>query len=249
MKKLLGISILAYLQTVAFAYSAEVNLLSCCPGEDTATEARFVWHSDSDACLLFCAKASNPLNEYTILTRSYRVKPVTFREPNANYNQYEAKVSDLEPGTEYIYWVEVGDEKFPVQRFKTAGTSGSYNFLWMSDVHAHPDNPGKMTTVELLRQDAEARTASSGGIDLVLFSGDAVKYGSRYDNWQQWNGAPTVTNYTFAMVPGNKEYYYTGSSAFYDYYWYLAVRNDPPNGPDATETRGDRPRKMAHISG
>ena len=220
------------------AYSAEVNMLSCCPGEDTATQARFVWHSDSDACLLFCAKASNPAGEYAILARKRQKKPVAFRNDDVTYYRYSADISDLEPGAEYVYWVEIGDEKFPVQRFRTAGTGGSFNFLWMSDVHAHPDNPGKMTTVELLRQDAEAQTASSGGIDLVLFSGDAVKYGSRYDNWQQWNGAATVTNYTFAVVPGNKEYYYTGSSTFYDYNWYLAVRNNPPNGPDATEQEG-----------
>ena len=213
-------------------------MLSCCPGENSATEARFVWHSDSTSCLLFCAKASNPAKVYTIVPYAKKNKPVAFRSADVAYYKYEAKVSDLEPDTEYIYWVEVGDEKFPVQRFKTAGTSGSFNFLWMSDVHAHPDNPGKMTMVELLRQDAEAQTASSGGIDLVLFSGDAVKYGSRYDNWQQWNGAPTVTNYMFAMIPGNKEYYYTGSSTFYDYYWYLAVKNNPPNGPDATEQEG-----------
>lgn len=220
------------------AYGATVNMLSCCPGENTATEARFVWHSDSTSCLLFCAKASNPAKVYTIVPYAKKNKPVAFRSADVAYYKYEAKVSDLEPDTEYIYWVEVGDEKFPVQRFKTAGTSGSFNFLWMSDVHAHPDNPGKMTTVELLRQDAEAQTASSGGIDLVLFSGDAVKYGSRYDNWQQWNGAPTVTNYMFAMIPGNKEYYYTGSSTFYDYYWYLAVKNNPPNGPGTTEQEG-----------
>ena len=221
-----------------FAYGATVNMLSCCPGEDTATQARFVWHSDSDACLLFCAKASDTTGAHTILPYSKTKKPVTFRSPDGTYYKYTAELSDLEPGTEYVYWVEIGSEKFPEQRFKTAGTGGSFNFLWMSDVHSHPDNPGKMTTVELLRQDAEARTASSGGIDLVLFSGDAVKYGSRYDNWQQWNGAPTVTNYTFAMVPGNKEYYYTGSSSFYDYYWYLAVRNNPSNGPNATEQEG-----------
>ena len=220
------------------AYGATVNMLSCCPGENSATEARFVWHSDSTSCLLFCAKTSNSAKVYTIVPYAKKNKPVAFRSADVAYYKYEAKVSDLEPDTEYIYWVEVGDEKFPVQRFKTAGTSGSFNFLWMSDVHAHPDNPGKMTTVELLRQDAEAQTASSGGIDLVLFSGDAVKYGSRYDNWQQWNGAPTVTNYMFAMIPGNKEYYYTGSSTFYDYYWYLAVKNNPPNGPGTTEQEG-----------
>ena len=43
---------------------AEFNMLSCCPGEDTANEARFVWHSDSSACLLYCAKASDPASAY-----------------------------------------------------------------------------------------------------------------------------------------------------------------------------------------
>ena len=33
-------------------------------------------------------------------------------------------------------------------------------------------------------------------------------------------------------------YYYTGSSTFYDYYWYLAVKNNPPNGPGTTEQEG-----------
>ena len=222
----------------AFVCPAAVNMLSCCPGENTATEARFVWHSDSDACLLFCAKASDTSDPHVILPYGKTKKPVAFRKENVTYYKYCAEISDLEPATEYVYWIEAGGETYPKQRFKTAGTNGSWNFLWLSDVHSHPDEPGKMATVELLRQDAEAQTAASGGIDFVLFSGDAVKYGSRYDNWQEWNGAPAVTNYTFALIPGNKEYYYTGSSTFYDYYWYLATRNNPPNGPDATEQEG-----------
>ena len=219
------------------AQAATFNMLSCCPGENNATQARFVWHSDSDACTLWYAKASAPGSAVQATCESVK-KPVTFRSSDVSYYKYTAALSSLDPGTEYIYWVEAGGSQSGVQRFKTAGTSGSYNFLWMSDVHSHPDNPGKMNTVELLRQDAESRTASSGGIDFVLFSGDAVKYGSRYDNWQQWNGSPAVTNYMFAMIPGNKEYYYTGSSTFYDYYWYLAVKNNPPNGPDTTEQEG-----------
>ena len=222
----------------AFAHCATFDMLSCCPGENTATQARFAWHSDSDSCLLFCAKASDPSGLHTILPRNRVTKPVDFREPNVTYYKYEAEISDLEPGTEYVYWIEAGGETSARQKFKSAGTDGSFNFLWMSDVHADPRASDKMKTVERLRQDAEARTAASGGIDMVLFSGDAVKYGSRYDNWRQWNDASAMTNYTFAAVPGNKEYYYTGSSTFYDYNWYLAVKNNPPNGPDATEQEG-----------
>ena len=40
--------------------AASFDMLSCCPGEDTSTEARFVWHSDSNACTLWYAKASAP---------------------------------------------------------------------------------------------------------------------------------------------------------------------------------------------
>ena len=228
-------AVAAALQAMAVSF----DMLSCCPGENTARQARFVWHSSADNCLLFCAKATDPADDiHTVLPRGKTKKPVTFRSSDVTYYKYEAEIADLEPGTEYVYWVESGSEKSPVQKFRTAGTSGNYNFLWLSDVHSHPDNPGKMDTVELLRKDAEARTAASGGIDFVLFSGDAVKFGSRYDNWQQWNGSPSVTNYTFAMIPGNKEYYYTGSSTFYDYYWYLAVKNNPPNGPGTTEQEG-----------
>lgn len=220
------------------AEGATFDMLSCCPGEDNAREARFVWHSDSDSCLLFLAKASDTAGAHRILPHRKTEKPVTFRDPDVTYYKYEVDISGLAPGTEYVYWVEAGGESSARQKFRSAGTSGSWNFLWMSDVHAHPDNPGKMTTVELLRQDAEERTASSGGIDMVLVTGDAVKYGARYDNWQQWNGVPAVSNYMFALIPGNHEYYHRGSSSFYDYHWYLAVKNNPPNGPDATEQEG-----------
>ena len=223
------------------ASALTVDFLSCCPGEDTANEARFVWHSDNKNCLLYVAKASEVESAHTIVPSGnddLDKKPVTFRKDDVTYYKYTAEVNDLDPDTEYVYWVRVGDETTGRQRFRTAGRSGSYNFLWASDVHAHVDEPDKMKTMEKLRQDAETKTASSGGIDFVLFSGDAVKYGSRYDNWQQWNASPAHTNYMFAAVPGNKEYYYTGSSTFYDYKWYLAVKNNPDNGPDATEQEG-----------
>ena len=219
------------------AYSAAFDMLSCCPGENTATQARFVWHSTSKDCTFWYAEASKPRS--AIRGRCVCVyKPVAFRADDVNYYKYTAELSGLKPDTEYIYYVKSSSTQSYVQKFKTAGRRGSYNFLWMSDVHSHSKNPGKMNTVELFCKDAESKTASSGGIDFVLFSGDAVKFGSRYDNWQQWNGSTAVTNYMFAAVPGNKEYYHRGSSSFYDHNWYLAVKNNPPNGPCAKEQEG-----------
>ena len=228
------------------ALAVDFNMLSCCPGENTATEARFVWHSDSSSCLLFCAKASSPENVYTILPYARQNKPVAFRSADVNYYKYEAQIFDLEPGTEYLYWVEAGSEASARQKFKTAGTSGSFNFLWMSDVHSHPDNPGKIANVNKLYGDAVAKTAASGGIDFALFTGDYVKYGSRYDNWQQWNGAPVMAENMFALLAGNHEYYYTGGKTnvsgrsetkMWHNKWMLACRNDPKNGANGASER------------
>ena len=102
------------------------NMLSCCPGENNATQARFVWHSDSDACTLWYAKASAPGSVLQATCESVS-KPVTFRYSDVSYYKYTAALSSLDPGTEYIYWVEAGGSQSGVQRFKTAGTSGSYN--------------------------------------------------------------------------------------------------------------------------
>ena len=236
-RRYMAICLLVCFGVATSAYSAVFNMLSCSPGENSSKEARFVWHSDSSNCTFWYAKASQSTLAFNVPGAKIH-KPVAFRDSDVDYWKYTAEIKGLRPNTEYEYWVESGTEKSPRQRFKTAGTGGKWNLLWMSDVHSHPDDAGKMKTVELLRQNAEERTSSSGGIDMVLFSGDMVKYGARYDNWQQWNGVPAVTNYSFATVPGNKEYYYRGSSSFYDYYWYLAVKNNPPNGPDTKEQEG-----------
>ncbi len=222
------------------AQAATFNMLSCCPGEDNATQARFVWHSDSDACTLWYAKASAPGSATQVSCESV-YKPVTFRSSDVNYYKYTATLSSLDPGTEYIYYVKSGSTQSATQRFKTAGTSGSYNFLWLSDVHSHPDDSAKTNSVNTIIANAKS---AAGSIDFILFSGDMVKYGARYDNWQQWNGNASFTDYMHALCPGNKEYYNTGgttagangSSSRIHNRWFLACRNNPQNGADGIES-------------
>ena len=223
-----------------FAYGATVNMLSCCPGEDTATEARFVWHSDSDSCTFWYAKAAAPGDAVQATCESVH-KPVSFRSSDVNYYKYTAELSGLEPGTEYIYYVKSGSTQFATQKFKTAGTSGSYNFLWLSDVHSHPNDSAKTNSVNTIMANAKS---AAGSLDFILFSGDMVKYGARYDNWQQWNGNASLTEYMHALCPGNKEYYNTGSttagvngsSSRIHNKWFLACRNNPQNGADGIES-------------
>ena len=222
------------------AEAVSFNMLSCCPGEDTSTQARFVWHSDSNACTLWYAKASAPGSAQQATCESV-CKPLSFRSSDVNYYKYTAALSSLDPGTEYIYYVKSGSTQSATQKFKTAGTSGSYNFLWLSDVHSHPDDSAKTNSVNTIIANAKS---AAGSIDFILFSGDMVKYGARYDNWQQWNGNVSFTDYMHALCPGNKEYYNTGgttagangSSSRIHNKWFLACRNNPQNGADGIES-------------
>ena len=223
----------------ATAQAVTFNMLSCCPGEDTATQARFVWHSDSNACQLWYAKASAP-GDAVQATCTSTNKPVAFRSSDVSYYKYTATLSSLEPGTEYIYYVKSGSTQSATQKFKTAGTSGSYNFLWLSDVHSHPDDSAKTNCVNTIIANAKS---AAGSLDFILFSGDMVKYGGRYDNWQQWNGNASFTEYMHALCPGNKEYYYNGSQTGVNgtsnrihNKWFLACRNNPQNGADGIES-------------
>lgn len=229
----------AFLLSPFLAQAAAFNMLSCCPGENNATQARFVWHSDSNACTLWYAKASAPVSAVQATCESV-YKPVTFRSNDVNYYKYTAALSSLDPGTEYIYWVEAGGSRSGVQRFKTAGTSGIYNFLWLSDVHSHPNDSAKTNSVNTIMANAKS---AAGSLDFILFSGDMVKYGARYDNWQQWNGNASLTEYMHALCPGNKEYYYNGSQTGVNgtsnrihNKWFLACRNNPQNGADGIES-------------
>ena len=221
------------------AEAVTFNMLSCCPGEDTATQARFVWHSDSNACQLWYAKSSAPGDAVQATCESV-YKPITFRSSDVSYYKYTAALSSLDPGTEYIYYVKSGSTQSATQRFKTAGTSGSYNFLWLSDVHSHPDDSAKTNSVNTIIANAKS---AAGSLDFILFSGDMVKYGGRYDNWQQWNGNASFTEYMHALCPGNKEYYYNGSQTGVNgtsnrihNKWFLACRNNPQNGADGIES-------------
>ncbi len=235
----MALPLTAFLLSPFLAQAVTFNMLSCCPGEDTATEARFVWHSDSNACQLWYAKASAP-GEAVQATCESVYKPITFRSSDVSYYKYTAALSSLDPGTEYIYWVEAGGSQSGVQRFKTAGTSGSYNFLWLSDVHSHPDDSAKTNSVNTIIANAKS---AAGSLDFILFSGDMVKFGARYDNWQQWNGNASFTEYMHALCPGNKEYYYNGSQTGVNgtsnrihNKWFLACRNNPQNGADGIES-------------
>ena len=209
------------------AHADGVTLLGACPGEDSSTCVRIVWHSESPSCRLSfgqdgsgamrpaeCEKMTAPI-EYT---------------GNTNYYRYRAELKGLKPGTKYAYSVSAGGEATPAQSFRTAPENGVFNFLWMGDVHSTPSKPDKIKVVDQLVARAEEATVESGGISFVLFSGDAVKHGQTYSCWTEWDRSSAKRGYMMAMIPGNKEYYRDKGNTRWHDRWFSNARNNPPNG-------------------
>ena len=215
------------------ARCAKFDLIYANPGEDSSREIRVTWHSDSPSCIL----AYKPEQAGGRAKRAEVKKvcaPVAYTGCD-EYWRYTASIKGLVPGTKYVYKVADGKDVSPAQHFKTAGQSGKYNFLWMGDVHSTPAKPGKMKSVEELVSLAERASASSGGIDFVLFSGDAVKHGQTYACWQQWNGCSACAKYMMAAVCGNKEYYRDSGKTRWHDKWFAAAQNNPRNGVPGLE--------------
>ena len=210
------------------------DLLAACPGENCSRQMRIVWHSSSPECELAYAPADGS-------TRPTKAKVTKTRSPVAytgepTYWKYSATLEGLKPGSRYAYRVSADGAHTSAQEFRTAGEDGEFCFLWMGDVHSTPNKPKKMESVKLLFDNASEASSALGGIDFVLFTGDAVKHGQTYACWREWNASPPFAQRMMAAVCGNKEYYRDEGKTRWHNRWFLAARNNPPNGATGLES-------------
>lgn len=204
----------------------EVSLLSASPGEDSSTQVRLSWHSANPSCKV--ALKTSDSGTFTWVPCRSEKTPVAYTG-NENYYRYTAELDGLKPGSEYTYKVVSGEFNSQEQTFRTAGTDGTFNFLWIGDIHSTPNRPGKMKSVDRLLAAAKAATGKSG-IAFILCTGDAVKNGQTYACWNEWNGSKTMAEYIFAAISGNKEYYQDEGKLRWHDKWFTNARNNPPNG-------------------
>jgi hypothetical protein len=217
---------LAFAAVAACAAAGEVALLGACPGEDSSKEMRIVWHSESPSCAISYRTGNGPfLPAKCKMTRT----PVEYTGMK-DYCLFRAELGNLRPGTKYEYKVESGGASSAVHSFRTAGSGGAFNFLWMGDVHSTASRPAKMKMVERLLAGAESAAAKRGGIGFILFSGDGVKHGQTYSCWRQWDECRAATDYMVAAIPGNKDYYRDEGKKRWHDRWFTSARNNPPNG-------------------
>lgn len=223
------------------------------PAEDTAGSANISWYDTREEDELVYTVASDTSFEaaqtvkengkITDIEKFYEFKKESAEEfpkyAGRTLYRFEITLEGLEPDTEYIYKVVSGEMESSVRSFKTAGNDGTFTFAWFADLHADPDEPDKLPLFDTLMRCVDAK--AGGKADLVLFSGDLVKYGNLFSAWRQYDRTEAVKSHLFAPVPGNKEYYrlkdYAGGSKtkYYSGEWFKDVAAVPENGVEGIE--------------
>ena len=244
-KILLFMPILAIILLMCFTLSVkaatigQIDLVYANPAEDSSTSMRFNWHSKAKSCVLHYTVSTDTNftyeNAVTVVGTQNQAK---YSDMSDDFYVFKYQLDDLTPDTNYIYKITAGQATSSVYGFKTAGFSGSFNFINYGDLHSTASEHSKISVLDRLITAAEDKTASIGGIDFILSTGDTIKYGNLYSDWQEYNSSTKRGNYMLAQINGNHEQkistsfagYSSGQSAVHD--WELNTWNNPANGFD-----------------
>lgn len=234
---ILAIIIMMFFTLTVKAAVNQFDLIYTNPAEDSSTSMRFNWHSTFSACIFHYTVESDTEFAYETTKVVIGVEnTVAYSSNLGKFYVYKMQLDNLTPDTTYIYKITSGTNESDVYRFKTAGFSGSFNFMNYGDLHSDAGEAGKINVLEKLLANAEAATKEIGGLDFITSTGDTIKYGDRYTDWQEYNRSSVRRNYMLAQINGNHEQkistafngYSSGQSAVHD--WELNTWNNPQNG-------------------
>ena len=238
-KILLFLPILAIICLSFFTFKVkaavnQIDLIYTNPAEDSSTAMRFAWHAKAKTCVLHYTLATDTSFSYeNKKTVVGELNTVQYSSDMGQFYVFKTELNDLDPNTYYIYKITSGSNESDIFKFKTAGFSGSFNFMNFADVHSVSGESGKITNVDKLVGYAEEFASDKGGLDFLLSTGDDVKYGNDYSGWQEYNKCKSKQSYMVAAVNGNHEQKTSKDGNIATKDWFLNTWNNPKNGLDA----------------
>ena len=135
-------------------------------------------------------------------------------------NRFTAKLTELQPGTQYGYLVRGDDRSVSeVHAFKTENSEPApFSFIWTGDVH------NSETWGEMMQQALAEHPESA----FYIAAGDLVNTGLHRDDWDELMTFPgkTFANIPFMAVPGNHD-----SQDGLGAWMYQEMFSYPDNGP------------------
>ena len=134
-------------------------------------------------------------------------------------HRYTAKLTGLEPGTEYHYLVEPESDWGKARSFFTAANDDAFSFIWVGDVHQKKE-------FGELHKKAEATHPETA---FYIIAGDLVDDGLYRDQWDElfYNSKEVIQTKPLMNVPGNHDNRYgLGAEMYREMFSY------PVNGPE-----------------
>lgn len=220
-------------------HGRDAYLLMANPAEDMSNGITIGWHTKVEDTFVEIAPTGDPLSAGGAALETPRrvpgdCEPVRHHDTSSEITYEElkcvARVSGLEPGTEYRY--RAGRDSFsPINRFRTAAPGETFSFVYMSDVHVHNPIPRRLETADSSL--AVARSLADD-IAFTLFAGDMLAYGSAYDAWESLTASDLVRTQMTAFTPGNHDFYDNTAASRGPGYFNTFVYN-PDNGAEGVK--------------
>lgn len=228
MKKLLTIiltSLIVLLLGIPVnAENCNASLIISSPGADASKEINISWHTDNNETFVRYALASDVNNSKIAVGEC---TPIPFDNKDGTMH-CKATLTNLQSDTDYIY--QVGKTGWSSQHtFKTAGSS-NFSFVHVSDIHSYIQGSSNNRVIKANTLLNKAHSIEDD-IRFALISGDAVAYGTVYEQWRDLFAMDTTEQMMYTLTPGNHDYYNT-SAKFTNLGYFNAVTNHPDNGAD-----------------
>ena len=189
--------------------SADISMIMAGPGEIGATQAVISWHSKvGGSSLEYRLENTDEWTEVEDAQCNEALSTADWYE-GASACHYRSKVylNDLIPGSTYMYRVKDSAGKYSATAtFRTAEEDTTYfQFAWMSDLHT-PE--GRAEYINRIGEIIDYSNSKDGvDVDFVLFTGDIVEKGQKYEHWQYWSESGLLYDMTYAFLAGNHDYY------------------------------------------
>ena len=164
--------------------------------DDPSTTAAILWRTPADTFASRVEYGTETTYGATGIGGSF-----TFLTGEADGRVHEVHLCDLLPATTYHYRVGGGDHWSPDFSFTTAPAVGADVPVVIAVAGDSRDNQAVWA--------AEATAMAERAPDFVIFSGDAVDFGSNMAEWDAWlnAGAGFIESTPVVLAHGNHEFY------------------------------------------
>lgn len=187
---------------------SEIGMVTAGPGENSSESMIISWHSPSEGSFLEYTDADGEEFTNTVANADCSEALSTAKwADTATHYRCKVTLEGLTPGSTYKYRINDGSGNYSdVATFRTAeADTTSFQFMWLSDLHAPKGGTTYIRRVEELIDLANKKDGVD--LDFCLFTGDMVNKGQIYRHWQYWSDSKLLNDMTYAFVCGNHDYY------------------------------------------